>query len=137
MDLGLGRGIDATNSKPWMNKSAFQVRRVTAESLLGTEEGGSLQVYEREVTSILSHHTELKASVVIPKSPVEIGVDAEQSRSVSTSRRTVGRKIVNRTISFQSDFDDVPRSSCPYAGMRQRTAATLTCKVKNLRSNKD
>ena len=31
IDLGLGRGIDSTDAKPWFNKSAFQVRRVTAE----------------------------------------------------------------------------------------------------------
>ena len=107
IDLGLGRGIDSTDAKPWFNKSAFQVRRVTAESVIGTEEGGSLQSYEREVTSVLSHQTDLKASVVVPKSPVQIGIDAEQSRSVSTTRRAVGKKALNRTVSFLSDFNDV------------------------------
>ena len=109
IDLGLGRGIDATDSKPWINKSAFQVRRVTAEGVLGTEEGGSLQSYEREVTSVLSHQTDLKASVIVPQSPVQIGMDAEQSRSVSSTRRTVGKKVLNRSISFRSDFSDVPQ----------------------------
>ena len=108
IDLGLGRGIDATNPKPWFNKSAFQVRRVTAESVIGTEEGGSLQSYEREVTSVLTHQTDLKASVVVPKAPVQVGMDAEQSRSVSTTRRAVGKKVINRTVSFLSDFNDVP-----------------------------
>ena len=108
IDLGLGRGIDATNPKPWANKSAFQVRRVTAEGVLGTEEGGSLQSYEREVSSVVSHQTNMKASVVVPQAPVEIGVDAEQSRSVSSTRRTLGKKVVNRSVSFQSDFSDVP-----------------------------
>lgn len=108
IDLGLGRGLDSTDSKPWMNKSAFQVRRVTAEGVIGTEEGGSVQGYEREVTSILSHQTDLKASVIVPQAPVEIGIDAEQSRSTSSTRRTVGKKVVNRTISFRSDFSDVP-----------------------------
>ena len=108
IDLGLGRGIDSTDPKPWINKTAFQVRRVTAESVLGTEEGGSLQSYEREVTSIISHQTDLKASVVVPQAPVQIGIDAEQSRSVSSTRRAVGKKVINRTISFRSDFSDVP-----------------------------
>ena len=108
IDLGLGRGIDATNSKPWANKSAFQVRRVMAEGVLGTEEGGSLQSYEREVSSVVSHQTSMKASVVVPQAPVEIGIDAEQSRSVSSTRRTLGKKVVNRSISFHSDFSDIP-----------------------------
>lgn len=108
IDLGLGRGIDSANPKPWMNKSAFQVRRVTAEGVLGTEEGGSLQSYEREVTSTISHQTDLKASVVVPKAPVQIGIDAEQSRSVSSTRRAVGKKVINRTVSFRTDFSDVP-----------------------------
>ena len=108
IDLGLGRGIDSTNPKPWQNKSAFQVRRVTAESVLGTEEGGSLQSFEREVTSVLSHQTNLKASVIVPQAPVQIGIDAEQSRSVSSTRRTVGKKVVNRSVSFRGDFSDVP-----------------------------
>ena len=108
IDLGLGRGIDATNSKPWANKSAFQVRRVTAEGVLGTEEGGSLQSYEREISSVVSHQTNMKASVIVPQAPVEIGMDAEQSRSVSSTRRTLGKKVVNRSVSFLSDFSDVP-----------------------------
>ena len=108
IDLGLGRGIDSTNPKPWHNKSAFQVRRVTAESVLGTEEGGSLQSFEREVTSVLSHQTNLKASVIVPQAPVQIGIDAEQSRSVSSTRRTVGKKVINRSVSFRGDFSDVP-----------------------------
>lgn len=108
IDLGLGRGIDATSPKPWAHKSAFQVRRVTAEGVIGTEEGGSLQSYEREVSSVVSHQTNMKASVIVPQAPVEIGMDAEQSRSVSSTRRTLGKKVVNRSISFLSDFSDVP-----------------------------
>ena len=110
-DLGLGRGVDATNPKPWQNKTAFQVRRVTAESVIGTEEGGSLQSYEREVTSVSSHQTDIKSSVAVPRAPVEIGIDAEQSRSQSSTRRTVGKKVINRSVSFRSDFEDVPFSS--------------------------
>ena len=108
IDLGLGRGLDSTNAKPWANKSAFQVRRVTAESVIGTEEGGALQSYEREVMSVLSQQTDLKTSLAVPQSPVQIGIDAEQSRSVSSTRRTVGKKVVNRSVSFRSDFSDVP-----------------------------
>ena len=106
IDLGLGRGVDATDSEPWKNKSSFQVRRVTAESVIGTEEGGSLQSYEREVSSVSTFQTNLKASVVVPQAPVKIGIDAEHSRSVSSTRRAVGKKVLNRSISFRSDFED-------------------------------
>ena len=111
IDLGLGRGIDSTDGMPWTNKGAFQVRRVTAESVIGTEEGGALQGYEREVSSVTTHQTDLKTSVAVPQAPVQVGIDAEQSRTVSSTRRTVGKKVVNRNISFISDFEDVPFAS--------------------------
>ena len=92
IDLGLGRGIDSTDCMPWTNKGAFQVRRVTAESVIGTEEGGALQRYECEVSSVTMHQTDLKTSVAVPQAPVQVGIDAEQSRTVSSTRRTVGKK---------------------------------------------
>lgn len=107
-DLGLGRGLNATDLTPWINKSSFQVREVTPRNVIGTDEGGTCVSYESEIHSTFSLQTELQASIAIPQSPITIGVDAEQSRSVSTSRRSVGRKVVNRTISFRADFDDVP-----------------------------
>ena len=117
IDLGLGRGIDSTDPKPWANKGAFQVRRVTAESVIGTEEGGALQGYEREVTSVTTHQTDLKTSVVVPQAPVQVGIDAEQSRTVSSTRRTIGKKVVNRNISFLSDFEDVPYASTSHTAV--------------------
>jgi len=108
VDLGLGRGIDATNPTPWLMKSSFQVRNCTIENTIGTEEGGSLQSYEREVSSVHSHQTNLKTSVTNPQAPLHIGLDAEQSRSFSTTRKVVGKKVINRTISFRTDFVDLP-----------------------------
>ena len=49
IDMGLGRGVDATDASPWVSKSSFQVRDVTFDSVIGTEEGGALQSYEREI----------------------------------------------------------------------------------------
>ena len=108
IDFGLGRGLDATLPTPWLSKSSFQVREVKEDNIIGTDEGGCQQSYEREVCSLYNQQTDLKSSVTIPHSPVTIGVDAEQSRSVSTTRRTVGQRVVNRTISFRADFDDAP-----------------------------
>ena len=85
---------------------------MTLESIIGTEEGGSLQSYETEISSVCTHQTELKASVTIPQTPVTIGIDAEMSRSASITRRSVGKKILNRTISFRADFNDAPSTTC-------------------------
>ena len=61
--------------------------------------------------SVQSQQTSLKTSIAVPQSPFTIGVDAEHSRSVNTTRRAVGKKVINRTISFRADFEDVPLSS--------------------------
>ena len=124
VDLGLGRGVDITKNSPWLDKSSFQVRPVDVDNIIGTEEGGSLQNYEREVISIQEQQGELKASIAIPQSPVMIGVDAEQSRSHATTRRSVGKKVVNRTISFRADFHDAPKS-CTGDPHKAREEASL------------
>ena len=49
IDMGLGRGVDATDASPWVSKSSYQVRRVTLDSVIGTEEGGALHSYEQEI----------------------------------------------------------------------------------------
>ena len=108
VDLGLGRGIDGTDPTPWLNKTSFQVRRVTYDNILGTEEGGAVQSYEREISSVQTQQTKIKTSILVPKSPLTIGTDAELSRSIHASRRAIGRKVINRTISFRDNFDDIP-----------------------------
>lgn len=110
VDLGLGRGIDGTHPTPWLNKSSFQVRNCTLENVIGTEEGGALQSYEREVSSVSTQQSSLKSSVTVPQAPVTIGMDAEQSRSYTTTRKVVGKKVLNRTISFRADFEDLPHT---------------------------
>ena len=103
--------MDATDASPWLHKSSFQVRRVNIDNIIGTEEGGSMQSYEREVSSVTTQQTNLKASVAIPQAPVNLGLEGEQSRSVSTTRKAIGKRVMNRTISFSSQFDDLPQSS--------------------------
>ncbi len=70
-----------------------------------------MQSYEREVSSVTTQQTNLKASVAIPQAPISLGLEGEQSRSISTTRKAIGKKVVNRTISFASQFDDLPQSS--------------------------
>ena len=109
-DLGLGRGVDATSSKPWLEKSSFQVRRVTFDSLLGTEEGGAVEAYDSLVSSVQTLQLSMKASVMAPTNAghVKIGIEGEHSRTISSSRRVVGRRVQNRTIAFIEALDDAP-----------------------------
>ena len=115
VSFGLGRGIDATNKTPWINKSSFQVRRVH-NSVIETNEGGILMNYEHEVLSISEMEDKLQSSINPPESPVTIHVEDEMDRCLSGSRRLIGRRVVNRSISFQADIEekytdgDIPRN---------------------------
>ena len=109
IDLGLGRGVDATHASPWSMKSSFQVRQVTLDNIIGTEEGGALQAYEREISSVTTQQSTLKSSISVPQAPISISLEGEYSRSSSSMRKAVGKQVINRTISFRADFDDIPQ----------------------------
>ena len=109
IDLGLGRGVDGTNPTPWLNKSAFQVRQVFFENIIGTEEGDLFQGFVNEVESTRHLQTNLSASVPVSQL-VSLGIDSELSRSYSVNQKSVGRKMITRTISFRADFDDIVSS---------------------------
>ena len=109
-DLGLGRGVDATNPTPWLNKSAFQVRQVTYDNIIGTEEGNLYQGFVNEVESTQNLQTSLKASIPLNQQ-VNLGIDSELSRSYSSTQKSVGRKIITRTIAFRANSDDVSEKS--------------------------
>ena len=105
-DLGLGRGVDATDLTPWLNRSAFQVRQVTQANIIGTEEGDLLKGFVNEVESVQHLQASLRASV--PASElVTIGIDSELSRKYSESQKSVGKKIITRTIAFRAGFKDI------------------------------
>ena len=106
IDLGLGRGVDTTNPTPWQNKTSFQVRPVTIENIIGTEEGGLVQSYERDVSSVSELRGNASASVTNPKTAVTVGVEGEYSQSSTRRHKVVGTKVLNRTISFKAHCDD-------------------------------
>ena len=106
IDLGLGRGIDATNPTPWKKKSSYQVRPVSFENIIGTEEGGCVQSYEREVTSVSETRGRASASITDPKTAITVGVEAEYAQSSSNRYKVVGTKVLNRTISFKDHCVD-------------------------------
>ena len=105
IDLGLGRGVNATSSTPWLQKSSFQVVEVTQFNIVGTEEGGILQSYVDEVESIEDIQTQMSASIPASEQ-VSVGIDAEMSRSYNTSRKSMGKKIITRSVSFKPDMDE-------------------------------
>lgn len=105
VDLGLGRGVNATDEKPWLNRRTFQVRQVTKSNIIGTEKGDLLKGFVNQVESTQLLQANLRASV--PASDVvKIGIDSELSRKVSESQKSVGEKIITRTISFAANVDD-------------------------------
>ena len=110
IDMGLGRGVDATKVEMWKEKSSFQIQSISKslDNIIGTNEGGERNYFEREISSITSRQTQLKLSVEEPHNLVEIGVDAAYSKSVSKSRTSVGEEVATRTISFRTTFDDLP-----------------------------
>ena len=108
VDLGLGRGVDASDPNPWLNKTSFQVRNVLRENIIGTDEGSALHTYQKEVISAFTLQAQLKASIPVPQAPIAIGVDTEQSKSVASTKRVVGCKVLVRTISFREGFEDIP-----------------------------
>ena len=107
-DLGLGRGVNIADPKPWTNRSSFRVRGVTLDDITGSDEGSAYEGYENEVESTFNIHFAMESSFNVPNSPVSIGVDVEQSRTVSTSRRTVGRRVITRTITYKAEKEVSP-----------------------------
>ena len=106
---GLGRGVDITKEAPWLEKTAFQVRRVDQKDIVETDEGGLLRGYDELVSNNTTIHSEVRAGIKAPHTPLSIGVDTEYSRNNFSSRHVVGTRVKNRTISFRVDFDDVPK----------------------------
>ena len=106
IDLGLGRGVDATDHTPWKNKSSFQVRPVIIDNIIGTEEGGGEQSYEREITNASETRGQVRASITDPKATVSIGVEGTYAYSSSSRYKVIGTKVLNRTISFKAHCND-------------------------------
>ena len=109
IDLGLGRGIDASNPTPWQNKTSIQVRPVTFENIIGTEESGSIQSYEREITRVSETHWRFSSSAIFNPNlatTFAIGVEESPPRSSSSKKYIVGTKVLNRTICFKEICDD-------------------------------
>ena len=110
VDLGLGRGVDATKHHLWNDKSSFQVQYASEslDNIIGTDEGGLRHYYEREVSSVDSRQTQITLSVEDPNTSVHVGMDTLYSQNLNKTKRSVGEQVMTRTISFRSKFDDLP-----------------------------
>lgn len=102
--LGLGRGINGTEKTPWLNKSSFEVRHAKFDKLIGTEEGGAAKSYVNQIWDVHTLQVELEAALKPEKEYVSIMVDAEFDRSLTSNRKAVGRKVLNRTIAFKDEL---------------------------------
>ena len=111
-DLGLGLGVDATDARPWKNKKSFRVRHVTFDKVLGIR-GDTLCAFNDKVESVREFQSRMDAS--IPTGEIlSVGIDAEASRSHSIQRRSIGKKIISRTIAFKSEFKNIPQERTEY-----------------------
>ena len=122
-ELGLGRGVDGSNPRPWINKSTFQVREAKVppaickstwaldetdgkqgfgtSNLICTDEGGMQHEFAEEVTSIKDQSVKMDGSITVPNSPVSIAVGADLCRSLTTTKKAVGERVLNKTVAFK------------------------------------
>ena len=109
---GLGRGVDITKDRPWVEKSSFQVRRLDADSadIIETKEGGLLKSYSEEIRSRTTVNTEVQAGIKPANTPLSVRMDVEYTRSTLSAKYVSGKKIKTRTVSFGVNFEDVPPS---------------------------
>ena len=109
-ELGLGRGVNVTHPDMWKTKTSCLVRQVcpSLKNIIGTQECGIRECYEKEVSTFSSHQQKLRLSLDSPAAPVKLGMDEQYSRSSSATKLIKGEKIETRTISFKTHFDEVP-----------------------------
>ena len=127
LSLGLGRGVDVTCTKPFHNKTAFQIKQVKYDKLIGTDEGGLLVDFTDTVYSTTDTSVKYQASLDVMKAlgkhagplagplaavsaPFRFTASGELSRNEYSIGVVLGVRILNRTVSFKQTIDSVPTS---------------------------
>ena len=109
-ELGLGRGVDGTAQSSDSRLSSYQVREAKDDksNLISMDEGGSLTSFVREVTSIQEQQAKLTGSMTVPNpsTPVSIDMGVEVSRGLTVARKSIGKRIVTKTIAFKPSFTE-------------------------------
>ena len=126
--LGLGCGINGAEKTPWLNKTSFEVRHAKYDDLIGTEEGGAVKSYVNHIWDAHSLQAALKTALTPAIEHVSIMVDAELDRSLTSNRRAVGRKVLNRTIAFKDEIEvvtKISKSSCANKCYRELNTNTV------------
>ena len=109
-EFGLGRGVDATDPTPFMNKKPFQVLPVDSENSIFTDLGGALEIIFHKIERSDSQTAQLAASFTAPKTPITIGAAIEHSRKITQRGYTLGRKVITRSIEFRKDLSNEKQS---------------------------
>ena len=116
-EMGLGRGVNITDTDMWRDKPAFQVRKCSPQMtnicMVATQDCGVLKSYKNEMSTFAMQQQKLWLSLDDPATHVEIDMDEHYfCSSPNVPKLIMGRKIETRTIYFQSHFqDDIPRFS--------------------------
>ena len=132
-ELGLGRGVNVTDPDMWKSKTPYLVREACEQNIIGTQECGILERYNKEVSTFEMHQQKLWLSLDNPlATQVKIGMDEHSSRSSSSRILINGKKIEARTISFRFHLDDVPL----YDNIDQAVLDAPICFLHNNDSNK-
>ena len=109
-ELGLGRGVDGTAQSSDSRLSSYQVREAKDDksNLISMDEGGSLTSFVREVTSVQEQQVKLTGSATVPNPSVPVSIDmgVEVSRGLSVARKSIGKRIVTKTIAFKPSFNE-------------------------------
>ena len=75
-------------------------------NLIATDEGKTVHGFSEEVTSISEQTADLRLSVSVPKTPVEVSVGADLTRKLTITQRALGVRILTKTIAFKPTFDE-------------------------------
>ena len=78
--LGLGRGVNVTDTHMWKNKSSFVVRKISDTNIIKTEESGMFEKYEKVVSTISQEQQKIRLLLDDPSSQIKIGMDAQQTK---------------------------------------------------------
>ena len=104
----LGLGVDITNHSRWLERTSFQVRHLTKDGIVETDNGRHLTAHSAEVESKTTLDAEMKAGARSASLPASINIATEYTRSQLSKKYIVGTKISNRTVSFAQNLADVP-----------------------------
>ncbi len=92
----------------WKNKTSFVVRKCDDKNIMKTRECGIYEKYEKEVSTVSQEQQKIRLMLDDPSSKIKIGMDAQQTQSVSSSMLIRGTKVKTQTISFRTSFEDLP-----------------------------